>query len=251
MGEYGHGKPFSFPKEIFYMVIAAIILFGAGIFFGPHLLSAINSDVNDVNTDTNPANPVEIPKTGDTGQLPAVVNETMPAPKREEKVSDNIRIVGNGLKVERFDSTFQLSELRPGTIHFAEWNLGRGNEQNEQADFYIVVDRDDATILKNVVLKFKGTIVRNFTVIDNTNMGLVEVMAEIVPGGGFQRTASSLTMTSEIPFDPKYTFHSPMGRDIKSPKDQEILGSIFTSTSSEKERFSKTKIMFLRVIIIE
>lgn len=234
MGEYGHGKPFSFPKEIFYMVIAAIILFGAGIFFGPHLLSAINSGAN--------TNPVEIPKAGDTGQLP-IVNETMPVPKQTEKVSGNVTIVGNGLKVEKFDSTFQLKEeARSGTIYVAEWK-----ESVQQADFYLVINRNSAATLKDVVLEFKGTTVKNFTITDNYN-GII-VAAEIRTSESFKETVSMLTATEKIPFT-QYTLNS-ISRRVESPKEnQEILGQIYVSSQDENERLLKTKILILHVAII-
>lgn len=73
--EYGHEKSL-FPKEIVLVIIAAVALAGAAMFFGQYLLSATNSGANTV---ANPVNPVEVPKTGNTGQLPAVVNETATA----------------------------------------------------------------------------------------------------------------------------------------------------------------------------
>lgn len=240
MGEYRHGQPL-FPKEIVLVIIAAVVMAGAVMFFGPHLLSATNSGANTV-ANPNPVNPVEIPKAGDTGQLP-VVNETTSAPKQAEKVSDNIRIIGNGLKLEVGDAS-KLDRVESGTIYFSEYEVDGGTRH--QAIFYLVVDRYTGVAdLKNVVLEFRGTTIKNFRVIENSNS--ITIMATIVADENLQEISTFLeAISADYKVGIRDGNRQIQKKDLK--KNQEtMLGHIYASSVDQKDKLSKTKILILRV----
>ncbi len=233
---YGYGK-WTFPKEIIWYVFVIAIVAGAAVIVGPYLLSAINSGGN-TNPATNPS-PVDVPKTGGD-QLP-VVNTTTPAPKTEWiSDSDNVRIVGNGLKVRVIDNaTIDIKKIPSGSIRVAELPA--------VAYFDVVVDRNSASasVLKGVVLDFRGTTIKNFTLIDNP--GSMIVTATISAGENLRMVSSNLDA-----WDPEPIYHSwtvEIGKEDLKEKENHIIGTINEPSEKMKERLSKAKVLHLLIII--